>query len=52
MRSITEMIGGKNKFKLRKKTLRCRELKNKVEFQLKIFISLRVRKSAFSHLVI
>ena len=33
------MIGGKKKFKLRKKkkTLRCRELENEVGLQLKIF---------------
>ena len=32
------MIGGKKKFKLRKKkTLRCRELENEVGFQLKFF---------------
>ena len=38
LRLITKMIGGKKKFKLReKKTLRCRELKNKVGFQLKFF---------------
>ena len=36
LRSITKMIGGKKKFKLPKK-LWCRELKNKVGFQLKFF---------------
>ena len=31
------MIGGKKKFRLRKKTLSCRELENEVGFRLKFF---------------